>query len=87
MAMDVIYRLIIQTRREVGVVAEFTGNTPFPHLDKGASLELPGCSPSTWDVNGYHTRIGFDERGNLTCVTILMVSSPVLDQELDQRKD
>jgi hypothetical protein len=86
MAMDIVYKLIVQTRREVGVVAEFNGNTPFPYLDKGDSLELTGCRVATWDVYGRHTRIGYDERGNLMCVTILLVSSPVLDQELDQGK-
>jgi hypothetical protein len=60
-------------------MAQFTSNTPFPYLQKGATLELTDCTPSIWTVKSSHTRIGYDERQNLTCVTILIVDSPLLD--------
>jgi hypothetical protein len=67
-------------RDDAGVMAQFTANTPFPYLAKGAALELPDCSPSKWDVQSCHTRIGYDERNNLTCVTIVVVDSPAFDE-------
>lgn len=78
--MDASYVLMVQCMRDgVDVVARFTANTPFPHLPVGATLELPDCKPAIWEVKSYHTRVGYDERGNLTCVTIVVVDSSIFE--------
>lgn len=80
--MDATYTLIVQCMRAwVGVVAEFTANTPFPHFAEDAFLELPDCNPTIWRVKSHHTRIGYDERQNLNCVTIVIVDSHMLDDD------
>ena len=78
--MDATYILILQCKRqEVGVVAEYKANAPFPYYPEGSLLELPDCNPRTWNVISFVNRIGYDERGELNCITILIVDSPVLD--------
>jgi hypothetical protein len=74
------YSLIIQCARpEIGVMAEYTASTPFPHFSAGGGLELVDCKPRTWDVTDVAHRITTGDDGQVVCVTILLADSPVVE--------
>jgi hypothetical protein len=74
------YSLIVQcVRSEIGVVAEYTASTPFPHFSAGDGVELLDCQPRTWDVTAVVHRIAKGDNGHVHCVTILLADSPVVE--------
>jgi hypothetical protein len=76
----ITYLLVVRcVRPEVGVMAEYTASTPFPHFSSGDTFELLDCEPNTWDVNAAVHRIAKDKDGHVICSTILLADSPVVE--------
>lgn len=76
----ITYSLIVQcVRPEIGVVAEYTATTPFPHFAAGDMFELLDCEPTTWDVNTAIHRVIKGKGGHIFCITILLADSPVVE--------
>lgn len=74
------YSLIVRCARpEIGVMAEYTASTPFPHFSAGDKFELLDCEPRTWDVNSAIHSITTGEGGHVACATILLADSPVVE--------
>ena len=76
----ITYLLIVQcVRPEIGVIAEYTASTPFPHFSAGDMFELLDCEPRTWDVNSAIHRITTSKGGHVVCATILLTDSRVVE--------
>ena len=74
------YSLIVQcVRTEIGVMAEYTASTPFPHFSTGDQFELLDCEPSTWRVTDVVNRITTGDDGHVFCATILLADSSVVE--------
>jgi hypothetical protein len=79
-AKPITYLLIIQcVRPEIGVMAEYTASTPFPHFSAGDMFELLDCEPRNWDVDGAIQRIAESKDGHVICATVLVADSPVVE--------
>ncbi len=76
----ILYSLVVQcVRPEIGVVAEYTASSPFPHYPKGSFLELYDCEPRTWDVHDSVQRIYTGRAGQIHCLTLILADSPVVE--------
>jgi hypothetical protein len=76
----ITYLLIVQcVRREIGVMAQYTASTPFPHFSGGDMFELLDCEPSTWDVKSVIHRITTGKDGHVFCATVLIADSGVVE--------
>jgi hypothetical protein len=74
------YSLIVQcVRPEIGVMAEYTASSPFPHFSAGDMFELIDCEPRTWDVTSVLHRITTGNDGHVFCATVLLADSPVVE--------
>ena len=77
---SITYLLIVQcVRPDIGVMAEYTASTPFPHFSAGDMFELLDCEPCTWDVRSATHRITTEKGGHVFCATILLADSPVVE--------
>jgi hypothetical protein len=77
---SITYILIVQCMRpEIGVMAEYTASTPFPHFSAGDMFELLDCEPRTWDVKSTIHRITTGEGGAVLCATIVVADSSVVE--------